>query len=242
MFHIKLAGHTFTVDNHFPYVETLCADYIAEEKGRLITVSEQELEEERQAGEVWPAGYLESLAVYRKICRCLLEQNIILFHCSALEFGQEGYLFAAPSGTGKSTHARLWREYFGAAVKMINDDKPLLHIAPGAVTVYGTPYGGKERLQTNTSAPVKGIMILHQTAVNQIKILSPHDAYPLLLNQTYRPKDPSGLLRTLELVRQLARLPVYSLGCTISGEAVEMAYEALTGKQIESYNTSGEKR
>ena len=66
-------------------------------------------------------------------------------------------MFTAPSGTGKSTHARLWREAFGERVVMINDDKPLLLVRPEGVTVYGTPFRGKHGLGGDRSAPLRAI-------------------------------------------------------------------------------------
>lgn len=233
MFHVKLAGYVFTIDNRFPYVEKLCQEYLTEENGEIITISEKELDRENPEGGNWSKGYLESLAVYRKICERLLQRNILLFHCSAVAMEGKAYLFTAPSGTGKSTHTRLWREYFGNRVVMVNDDKPLLRFEKNQVLVFGTPYGGKEGLQTNVSVPVAGIVILHQNKENVIRKLSLSEAYPMLLNQTYRRRDQEGMIRTMQLVEQLADLPVYSMGCTISKEAVEMAYQTLTGKEID---------
>lgn len=227
MFHIQLAEQPFTVENKFSYVKNLCSDYLTDEPGELISLSKKDIEREQTDEGQWPAAYLESLAVYRKICEKLLDRDIVLFHCSALQFRGKAYLFTAPSGTGKSTHTRLWREYFGSDVQMINDDKPLLKISPEKVTVFGTPFAGKEGLQTNTSAPVAGIVLLHQDTQNRIRRLSEEEAYPRLLSQTYRPKEQMAIVKTMELVERLAALPVYSLGCTISTKAVETAYHAL---------------
>lgn len=227
MFHVQLAQHMFTVENHFSYVESLCRDYLTERPGELISVCQKDIAREQTDGGQWPAGYLESLAVYRKICERLVQDDIVLFHCSALRFRGKAYLFTAPSGTGKSTHTRLWREHFGGNVQMINDDKPLLRIRPKEITVFGTPFAGKEGLQNNTSAPVGGIVLLHQATHNKIQRVSFEEAYPVLLSQTYRPGDRAGILKTMELVERLAELPIYSLGCTISVEAVEVAYRAL---------------
>lgn len=227
MFHLRLAGYFFTVDNHFDYLEKLCRDYRTDEQGELISIQETDLAYERGDESLFSDSYLESLAVYRKICERLVPQDIILFHCSALAFQNEGYLFTAPSGTGKSTHTRLWREFFGSKVRMINDDKPLLHVGMDRVTVYGTPFAGKEGLQENISAPVRGIVILYQSKENNIRRMTSQEAYPLLLGQTYRSRQPENLFKTLELVQRLSDLPVYSLGCTISTEAVELAYNAL---------------
>lgn len=231
MFSISLVGQTFTIENQYPYVEQICQDYLVtpEQPGILISISDAERQAEDTEEGHWSDAYLESLAVYRKIAETLLKQDVLLFHCSALALDGKAYLFTAPSGTGKSTHARLWRQRFGDRVVMVNDDKPLLALRDGKVTVYGTPYAGKEGRQTNTSAPVGGIVILHQAPENTIRPLSPQEAYPALLNQTYRPKDPAGLIHTLDLVQELTQLPLFELGCTISQEAVALAHDALTG-------------
>lgn len=228
MFHIQIAEHTFSVENHFPYVQKLCSDYLTDVPGERISVTREELLREKQSDGEFSGGYLESLAIYRKICERLLADDLLLFHSSALALDGQAYLFAAPSGTGKSTHARLWRERFGERVTMINDDKPLLHITPSAVTVYGTPYGGKEHLQTNCKATVSGIVFLRQANENRIRRMTPKEGYPLLLNQTYRRSDPEGLFKTMDLVKLLSALPLFLLECDISAEAVELAYRALT--------------
>lgn len=234
MFRMKIAQKTFEIKNRYPYIEKLCASYSTTAAPEyVIEVTPEEIAREGTEDGSWSMEYLESLAVYRRICELLLEENIVLFHCSAIELEGKAYLFTAPSGTGKSTHTRLWRKVFGGRVNMINDDKPLLHISPNReVTVYGTPYAGKEGLQTNTSAPVEAIVILHQAKENSIKELDGKEAYPMLLNQTYRKKDPAGMIKTMELVGQLAELPVYSLGCTISEEAVRMAYQKIVEKDV----------
>lgn len=229
MFTMQLAGVAFTVHNRYSYVAQLCRDYQVPESGIDIAVTDAEIACENRDGAPWSDAYLESLAVYRKICEKLLDEDVILFHSSAFALEGKAYLLAAPSGTGKSTHARLWRQRFGSAVTTINDDKPLIHLGAQGVTVYGTPYGGKEGLHTNTSAPVAGIVLLHRAAENAITRLEPRTAYPKLLNQTYRRTDAPGMLRTMDLVHRLCAVPLWSLGCNISQQAVEVAYRALIG-------------
>ncbi len=60
---------------------------------------------------------------YRKLAESLLEYGVLLFHGSSVAVDGFGYIFAAQSGTGKSTHARLWRELLGERAVMVNDDK-----------------------------------------------------------------------------------------------------------------------
>ena len=229
MFTAKLAEHLFDIDNKYDYIERYYKDYITVgEAEYTISASEEEIAAENFDNGGWSMPYLETLAVYRKICETLLPENVVLFHCSALEIDGRAILFTAPSGTGKSTHARLWRERFNDRVTMINDDKPLLHIS-WDVTVYGTPYGGKHCLQTNKSADVAAIVILHQAKDNSIARITAGEAFPTLLNQTYRSKSVEAMTMTLPLVDKLAHLPVYSLGCNISHEAAELVYNTVFG-------------
>ena len=180
---------------------------------------------------------LETLAVYRKIADYLLSSDTLLFHGSVIAVDGEGYLFTAKSGTGKSTHTSLWREYFGERAVMINDDKPLLHIADSGVTAYGTPWDGKHRLSTNIAVPLKGICILTRSAKNYIEPVEPHAVYPLIVQQTNRSLSADGMKQTLSLIDQMLNVvPVYRLGCNMNIEAARVAYEGMNRlkKQEES--------
>ena len=173
-------------------------------------------------------AYLETLAVYRKIADYLLSCDTLLFHGSVIAVDGEGYLFTAKSGTGKSTHTRLWREYFGERAVMVNDDKPLLYITDFGVTAYGTPWDGKHRLSTNIAVPLKGICILTRNAKNYIEPVGPHAVYPLIVQQTNRSLSAEGMKRTLSLIdRMLNVVPVYRLGCNMDIEAAKVAYEGM---------------
>ena len=231
MFYMKLVDYIFQVENKYDYIEKLCKDYIldgdVDHVDYVVSVSDEEINKENMDGGNWAIHYLESLAMYRKICELLLDKDVILFHCSALEMGGKALLFTAASGTGKSTHTRLWREHFGDAVTMVNDDKPLLALRDGNVYVYGTPYGGKDHIQTNTHAQVAGIFILHQAKENKLTRIPFKEAYPMLLNQTYRKKDPMGMIQTMDAVQKLSNVPTYELGCTISDEAVQLVYNEM---------------
>lgn len=227
MFTMELAGYRFTVDNQFPDVENLCKDYLCADSGIPIKITEEQLRRESTPPHQWSDGYLETLAVYRSVCEHLITKDIMLFHCSALAMDGRAYLFTAPSGTGKSTHAKLWRQHFGNRVITINDDKPLLEFKDQEIIVHGTPYGGKDGLQTNTKEKVAGIVVLAQGKENTIRRLSYAEAFSALIKQSYRPSAPAALLRTLDLVARLAQLPIYRLECTISIDAVELAYQAL---------------
>ena len=230
MFTAKMAGHVFSIDNKYEYIKDYYNDYLSNEPAEfVVSATHNEIEAEDQNNEGWAKPYLESLAIYRKLCENLINDGIILFHSSAIEINGKAILFTAPSGTGKSTHTSLWRKCFRDQVTMINDDKPLIRFDDDIV-VYGTPYGGKDEIQNNISAPAAAVIILHQAPVNELRSLSPEEAFPALLNQTYRCPSVDAMMKTMPLIDRLAHLPVYSLGCTISDEAVTLVYNAVFGK------------
>ena len=206
-----------------------------------ITTEDIEYEKQKSAEEDAAMGnptrpfkdeYLETLAVYRKICDQMPERNTFLFHCSAVAVDGKAYLFTAPSGTGKSTHTRLWREVFGDRAVMINDDKPLLHVTSDSVLIYGTPWDGKHRLSTNTVAPVAGICLLERGEENHVERIAKEEAFPRLLQQTYRPQSPVALMKTMELLETVARdVPLYRIRCNMEPEAARVAYEMMSGSK-----------
>lgn len=194
-----------------------------------VEVTEEEIDREAAQRQDLPRGYLESLAIYRKLCHKALDYDTFLFHGSALAMDGNGYLFTAPSGTGKSTHASLWRQVFGDAVTMVNDDKPLIHATENGIYICGSPWDGKHALSTNIQVPLKGICLLSRGKENSISPISPALAYSTLLGQTLRPRDPILMKKTLTLLdRMMAQVPLYALTCNISPEAALVAHRGLT--------------
>ncbi len=230
----RFAGHAVEINSLYPQVHTLCGDYRTEARPeRTLTVTPGDIAEERRRSEEEGRGeshdaYLETLAVYRKIAESLIEENILLFHGSAVAADGTCYLFAAKSGTGKSTHARLWRELLGERAVMVNDDKPLLEVAAGGVTVWGTPWDGKHHLSRNMAVPLGAVCLLERGEENAIEPVSAREAWPLLWRQTYRPAEGEKLRRTLALTDRLAHsVPLYRLRCRPEIEAARMAYETM---------------
>ena len=226
-----------TVSESTPENSVACATESPVYFSIVTTQSDIDFEREKSAREDIKEGipirhfsdaYLETLAVYRKIADHLLSRDTLLFHGSVIAVDGEGYLFTAKSGTGKSTHTRLWREYFGERAVMVNDDKPLLHITDSGVTAYGTPWDGKYRLSTNTAVPLKGICVLTRDTTNHIEQAEPHDTYPMIVQQTNRSLTADGMKQTLSLIdRMLNIVPVYRLGCNMDIEAARVAYEGM---------------
>ena len=235
----KIADKVVSVTSIYNEVHEYCAEYQTDENADYSVMTAQadiDYEREKSAHEDemegipvrrFSDGYLEELAVYRKIAEKMIEFDTVLFHGSVIAVDGAGYLFTAKSGTGKSTHTRLWREYFGDRAVMVNDDKPLLHIAD-TVTAYGTPYNGKHRLGSNISVPLKAICILTRSADNHIEHITREQAYTMLLQQVYRPADMLKMAKTLELVDRLAdSVKFCQLGCNMDISAAKVAFEGM---------------
>lgn len=249
-FRMKLAKQNILVTCLYPEALSLCRDYILTEDDSqweepCITVSTQKEDifyekrkleaADRKEGipiRRFSEEYLETLAVYRKIAEEMIDRNILLFHGSCIAVDGQGYLFTAKSGTGKSTHTRLWREAFGSRAVMVNDDKPLMEITSDGVTVYGTPWDGKHHLSSPVSVPLKGLCILKRGGVNRIARITKREAYSMLLQQSFRPKNPARLMKSLELIDRLAgSAPLYELHCNMEPEAALTAYQGMQGQQ-----------
>ena len=234
-FTVKLADLLFSVCGS-DTARRFCGDYLADGTAEhTVQLTPEILEGERQflrrindPGAEASEQFIETLALFRIVAEQLPAHDRVLFHGSSLAIDGRGVLFTAKSGTGKSTHTRLWREVFGDRVVMINDDKPFLHITPEGTRIYGTPWRGKHRLGSNISAPLGAICIVCRGMENRIQRVSPREALPALLQQTYMPEDPRMLQRTLALADRLAKtVPVYRLHCNMDPAAAKVAYEGL---------------
>ena len=225
---IELAEIVMQIDNRYDYTERLCRDYLTDKQPELfLSVTEEEIAAEDD-GRRFPMGYLESVALYRKISEAILDRDGFLLHAAVLEVDGQAYAFSANSGTGKTTHIKLWGELFGDRCRVINGDKPLLRVRDGEVRIYGTPWSGKEGWNTNTSAPLKALCFLERSAENRIVRLSDGQALPLLFGQLAMPVEESAAMRLLDsLDRLLCTVPCYRLGCNMEPEAAQVAYDAM---------------
>lgn len=239
-FRIALAGQVIGVSALYEQTRTFCKNYLTDAPASFeVAVTPADIAYERQrsarADELEGAAvrehadpYLETLAVYRKLAQLLVQDDILLMHGAVVAVDGQAYLFTAKSGTGKTTHTRLWMRQFGDRAVMVNGGKPLLHITSEGVTVYGTPWDGKEHLSTNTSCPLKALCILTRSETNHIERISKKEALPMLCQQSYRPCSPIGAQKMLALVDRLgSSVPLYRLGCNMEPEAALVAYHGM---------------
>ena len=85
----------------------------------------------------------------------LTELGGAVLHGSAIAYDNQGIVFSANSGTGKSTHSNLWKKRFGSKVTIVNDDKPAIRFYDGIPYIFGTPWSGKSELKCQCAGTTK---------------------------------------------------------------------------------------
>lgn len=239
-----IAEHVIEITSIYNEVHEMCAPYKADETAQpeiFVSTTAQEIEEESATSDrtreseglppyKFPDSYIETLVVYRSIATQMIRHDVILFHGSAIAVDGVTYLFTARSGTGKSTHVRLWRELFKERAIMVNDDKPLLHISPsGETTIYGTPWDGKHHLSSNIALPLKAICVLERGKENEIEEITAQEAFPHMMQQCYRHPDAASTIKLITLLSSMAKsVKFYRLHCNMHPDAARISYKAMS--------------
>lgn len=181
---------------------------------------------ESYRGKISAKNALEGSGIFRM----LAEHGGVVLHSSYIITQRgEALLFSAPSGTGKSTQAELWRSYAGA--KVINGDRALVK-AENGVTANGILFSGTSGISENVTAPLRTIVLLRQSEKNEIRSVSGKEAFMRLLPQcSYYPDEEENLrLVTGILAEIISAVPVYDFGCVPDESAVSALSEVLYGK------------
>lgn len=157
------------------------------------------------------------------------EQDTLLIHASVIRHAGYGYLFTAPSGTGKSTHTHLWYEYISGC-DLMNDDNPVVRIVDGETRIYGSPWSGKTPCYRNIFAPVGAITRIEQRPENTIRRMAPVEAFATLLpavsSMKWDHRVYDGICHTISSL--LKTTPVFWLGCRPDEEAAKVCFDAVS--------------
>lgn len=233
----RIAQLNIKITPQSEYVKKILSDYETESENVDFEVSvsredvlyEREVAEKAEAEAYFSEPMCESTAIYRKICNEVLQKhNGTMLHCAAVGYKGKAYIFTAPSGTGKSTHIRLWKKLLGDQVKVINGDKPIVRVHNGEVIVYGTPWRGKEGYGCNTSAPLGGVFLLGRGEVNSVEKAPVQEAVKVLLTQMYTTKNKDDMQKILAIIEKIiVTAPVFRLKCNMDISAAETALSAV---------------
>lgn len=155
-----------------------------------------------------------------------------LFHAAVVSHEGRGYMFLGKSGTGKSTHARLWLNYI-EGTELVNDDNPVVSIgSDGRATVHGSPWSGKTPCYRNVSYPLGGLVLLSQAPYNKIRRLKGIEAYaalvPSISGKRWDAHIADGLHQTEDAMA--SHVPVWHLECLPDEEAARVCCEKIKVK------------
>lgn len=230
-FTVNFADLNIGITTYYADTFNLCKEYLTEaEPDFSVKSTEKKISEEVEMCKGIPSpAFAETTCIYREIAERLPFYNRFIFHGAAISYKNMGFVFTAPSGTGKSTHISLWRKYLGNGVEFVNGDKPIIRITDNGATIYSTPYAGKEGWQNYSSAPLKAVCIVNRGTVNKIEKIGFGANLSEVIKQVYMPFDANATVKTLELINSLSKIPLYFLSCDMSEEAVKTSFEEMCG-------------
>lgn len=211
------------------------AAFAVQEPAELtVEVTEPQLDFERsvcEPGVVCSESYLEYIAAYRNFADQIWKKNAFIVHGASFCVDGEGVIFCAASGTGKTTHLRLWKSLLGEKMCIINGDKPIVRLSEsGDPILYGTPYNGKENYGCNASAPLRHVCFIERSEENSTVPTEPKDALQRLLMQTNIPRFPGAAATALNVMDAVFRhCSFHTIRCNMEPSAAETAYGAVFG-------------
>ncbi len=155
--------------------------------------------------------------------------KMVLIHSSVIVHQNKAVLFLGESGTGKSTHTRLWLNHIPDA-HLLNDDSPILTVENGIPMVYGSPWSGKTHCYHQLQFPLAAAVRLSQAPYNKIRRLSVIEAFSAI-----HPSCPPALAQDEKfqdmivdmLSDVLAAVPVFHLECLPDEAAAWTSHDAI---------------
>ncbi len=211
----------------------ICSDYeTTGEADFSLSMDQTDIEKERlMADGEYSNSYLETIAFYRKLADILPLKQSFLLHSALFDVEGTGIAFAAHSGTGKTTHMRLWQKLLGDKLKIVNGDKPIIRFSednPNVPYGYGTPWNGKERLGCNSKTKIKHLCFIERSETNSCEKIDAADAVNLIFNQVYMPRNPQSTLATMQLINKFINsCNLWKIKCNTDLSAAQKAYDTI---------------
>ncbi len=146
--------------------------------------------------------------------------NVGLVHCCGVAWDDSALLFSGPSGVGKTTLGRLWRN---AGASLLNDDRMLIRWINREVFASASPWHGEERAIIADILPLGAVFFLRQGLENRIDPAGAAESLGLLMANTvapfYLPEAVERIAATWSAV--LETVPAFHFTFTPDARAVE---------------------
>lgn len=165
------------------------------------------------------AAFIILLDAFREI---IAHSGGMILHSSAISYKNQGILFSAPSGTGKSTHTKLWQKLYPDDVILVNDDSPAIFVKNNVQYMYGLPWSGKGE-NRNIAVPLKSVVFLERSEQNVIGLTDIDSAVFFLLEQTFKPVFLDNIDKILQQIDRLFKsVDIYTIGVNMDDDAAHM--------------------
>lgn len=191
--------------------------------GRVAYISINEESDPQWASSAFTNAMILSYLTYT------LPYNTLLLHASAILKDGNAHLFIGKSGTGKSTHSRMWQEAFADA-ELLNDDHPVVRChQSGEVVAYGSPWSGKTPCYRNLSAPLRGIIRIKRASYNKLNRLRAIRGYASVMSSCsgaqWSKELAAAKVASLESI--ITRVGCYEMECLPNNDAATCCYQSL---------------
>lgn len=233
---LSLAGLDIDVKTRFDYTEDLVKEYLSESDtvSFSVAVDDNDISEEQRISEdKHSKGYLESIALYRKIAEELPRFDAVVFHGAVIAYEGKAYAFTARSGVGKTTHIRYWLQAFGKKVHVLNGDKPILRFMDGKVYACGTPWRGKEGYGVPEMLPLAAVGFIERAELPVAEPVTVNEALMKFASQIYIPKKPESAPLALSVLNKIImNVPLFTVKANLDVSSAKVAFAAMTGEEI----------
>ena len=149
-----------------------------------------------------------------------VEAGGFVIHASYIIWNGKAILFTAPSGTGKSTQAELWKKYRQAEI--VNGDRAIIRLKDGNFEACGLPYAGSSTYCENVTVPLGAIIYLGKGEKCMYNRLTGSEAFLRVLEgtsiATWKKKDVENVVATIQAL--IVNVPVFHYICTPDESAV----------------------
>lgn len=186
-------------------------------------------------GDLFVTGYATKFSLNNALMAMFafstMPYHTLLFHSAVVSHHGHGYMFLGVSGTGKSTHARLWLQHIEGS-ELINDDNPVVRVyEDGSAYVFGSPWSGKTPCYRNVKYPLGGIVKLKQAPANKIQRVKGIDSYIVIKTSasrmTWDRLLADHLYQTVNFMAQ--KVPVWFLECLPDEAAARLCQSTIEG-------------
>lgn len=157
----------------------------------------------------------------------ILNHKSCVLHGVVMEYNGMGILVVAESGTGKTTHTRMWRNRENALI--LNGDKCLCRKINGEWYAYGMPWSGSSGEYINRRVPITAIVCLKQAELNSVRHMSVFEGTLAIMQRIYAPMWRCKMQNNaFDMCEELAtEIPMLELSCRPDFEAVDILKEAI---------------